>query len=204
MVHNNLLVWLKLETGGLAGPLDTDLSQLGEDVYPILEVVAILTDLDLNEVAKYRSAIFADDSEIALSSDYAMRLHHNSGLLAESQESGTLVPDAEDSILELLLSNGANPVGMRDNQFAILAGHNVSSHEMAFMRSKMPRLAKFLHHMPLDMATFTLGMNIWADNVQNEFFDEGADYCHYDDGVYSKVTRNILHAKKIKGRLFGD
>ena len=82
-MQNHILIWLKLETGGLSS-LVSEKNILGSEYFPILEVSAIITDTEMNEITTYRQAIFQESSEVDKCSEKALKMHNATGLIDEA------------------------------------------------------------------------------------------------------------------------
>lgn len=188
-----IFLWLKLETGGLGDRLES--GELGCEKYPVFEVSAIITDSELTEIDTYRAAVFAEDADINSSTEYALKIHKESGLISEVMDSGIMIEDAERIIIEKLKMCGAEPFGSYQvGVSAHLAGQSLA-HEQAFILTKMPRLKKFLHHYPLDVASLMMGLSEWGgESIQDRWA-----LCDYDDtNPNSKIRRAIQGAKFIR------
>ena len=192
-MENNYLLWLKLETGGFA---NDDLPEgKGSKIYPVLEVVAVLTDaMYLDEVDSFRSAIYGN---LSTCSDFASKLHKETGLISEVIKSGIELLDAETKLIEMLISHGVEPYSRSANSVAFLAGQNINSHELLFIRDQMPRLSKFLHYSTFDLIGFCMADAMW-NPVSAQDRNDQIDW--YDDSPRAKVTRMISSAKHFKNK----
>ncbi|MCY9861316.1 hypothetical protein OTK49_02145 [Vibrio coralliirubri] len=193
---NNLFLWLKLETGGLASAMEGDTK--GSQCYPIFEAIAVVTDMELNEIESYRKAVYQDDADIMRSHSDAFQMHTQSGLLSEVADSGSYLSDIERELIELLQSCGAEPFSYQASAVAVLAGQNMSNHELQFVIDQMPSLRRFLHYSVFDLSTLMMGEAIWMP----EAVHEREAYCDWsDDSPKAKVTRMIQNAKYFKNSL---
>lgn len=193
-MHNHILLWLKLETGGLSS-LVSGKNILGSKFFPILQVSAIITDTEMNEITTYRQAIFQESSEIDKCSEKALKMHNATGLIEEVRESGVSLKQAEMDIIELLVEAGVEDAAQGVN-IAFLAGQNVSVHENQFLIHQMPTLKSFLHFSILDIAAIGLAQNLWNPESASEmgmYTDWG------DDSPNAKIRRTIQSAKYYKG-----
>ncbi|MBU2898331.1 hypothetical protein [Vibrio hepatarius] len=188
-MQNHILLWLKLETGGL--------SSLGSEYFPILQVSAIVTDTEMNEITSYRQAIFQESSEIDKCSEKALQMHNATGLIDEVRESGVTLKQAEIDIIELLVEAGAEASSQGVN-VAFLAGQNVSAHENQFLIYQMPTLKNFLHFSNLDIAAIGLAQNLWNPESASEM---GVYTDWSDDSPNAKIRRTIQSAKYYKNKI---
>ncbi|MDS1821566.1 hypothetical protein QX249_12910 [Vibrio parahaemolyticus] len=195
-MQNHILLWLKLETGGLSS-LVSEKNILGSEYYPILQVSAIITDTEMNEITTYRQAIFQESSEIDKCSDKALQMHNATGLIDEVRESGVTLKQAEIDIIELLVEAGAEALSQGVN-VAFLAGQNVSAHENQFLIYQMPTLKNFLHFSNLDIAAIGLAQNLWNPESASEM---GMYTDWSDDSPNAKIRRTIQSAKYYKNKI---
>ncbi|EGR2227525.1 hypothetical protein DZF79_04550 [Vibrio parahaemolyticus] len=195
-MQNHILLWLKLETGGLSS-LVSEKNILGSEYYPILQVSAIITDTEMNEITTYRQAIFQESSEIDKCSDKALQMHNATGLIDEVRESGVTLKQAEIDIIELLVEAGAEASSQGVN-VAFLAGQNVSAHENQFLIYQMPTLKNFLHFSNLDIAAIGLAQNLWNPESASEM---GMYTDWSDDSPNAKIRRTIQSAKYYKNKI---
>ena len=108
----NFLLWMDLETTGLD-------EQRGK----ILEVAVILTDLDLKELQRKSWVLGHDrDETLLLMNDYVLKMHMDSGLLAEVWESTLTMGQVVDSI-EQMFRNASCGGPSRSNIY--LAGSSI-------------------------------------------------------------------------------
>lgn len=192
-MNNNVFLWLKLETGGLASIADDGIK--GSAEYPIFEVVAVVTDMELNEIDSLRKVVFQDEANINRCHPDALRMHTQSGLLSEVEDSGYYLKDVEREVINLLTECGAEPFSNHASAVAVLAGQNVNSHELQFVIEQMPALKRFLHFTTFDLATMMMGESLWKP----EAAQERASYNDWsDESPKAKVTRMIQNAKYFK------
>lgn len=132
------LLWMDLETAG------TD-----ERKDPILEVAAILTDLDLTVLAAYETPVWPEqwDREEAVPAGidpYVLRMHAESGLWDACASDGISLHHAESELILRLSMSG-------DRGDFVLAGSGVSHFDRRFIDYQMPRLSKWLRYYSIDV-----------------------------------------------------
>lgn len=137
------LLWIDLETTGL--PKGNDYSGIH-----ILEVGAILTDLNLNKMDGYTEVIgmTQEAAEAIRSNDIVREMHKTSGLLVESVESQFTLDEAEASLVDMLTEHG-----IKKGEVAI-AGSGVTAYDFPIIKEKMPLLANMLTYYSYDIGIF--------------------------------------------------
>lgn len=136
--YPNKILWVDLESSGL--DLERD---------HILEVGAILTDDELNELTGYQAAIQLTPAAIQrIKTDkWIQDTHLENGLLKECKHSTVTLRDAELEIIDsVLLKNDCVPGEV------MLAGGGVSHFDMAMIRRLMPELTTWLAYFMLDVS----------------------------------------------------
>ncbi len=115
----------------------------------IIEVAAIVTDTDFNELESYESVVFQDSTFIDNMDDWNTQHHTDSGLVAK-------IPTApkqdlvETKLCEIVAKHFAE-------EPAILAGNSIGQ-DRKFIDAYMPRLSKKLHYRMLDVTAWKLIM----------------------------------------------
>ena len=142
MPRDDIILWIDLETTG------------SDDDDKIIEVGAILTDRDLNEISYFESVISPKDaleqeeSYIRMAkNDIVLNMHTNSGLMYDFLAGqGLPIDEAEDAMLDWLSENGA-----KDSQHIPLAGSGVGHFDRKYIRRYWPRLDKKLTYWVYDV-----------------------------------------------------
>lgn len=134
------ILWLDLEMTGLSASQDL-----------ILEVAAIVTDWDFNEIATYRG-IIKNETKIlnkmlaANSSFWDVNIETRDGLLEQNKDGKPLL-EIEDEILAFI-----------DEHFKpslpVLLGGNSIHMDRRFIIEKWPRFDKRLHYRMLDVSAW--------------------------------------------------
>ena len=101
-MSSKYLLWVDLESTGLSTREDA-----------IIEVAAVLTDADLNELGRYESLVRLDEAgwERLMANDFVRTMHEGNGLLDALRDPATAVSlpstaDVEQLLLELLDKTG--------------------------------------------------------------------------------------------------
>jgi oligoribonuclease len=129
----NRLLWIDLEMTGL-----------DPDKHHILEVAAIITDMNFHELALYDAVIKQPASVLKHMEDWSRDHHKNSGLL-ERVPDGKSEKAAEADLLDLINGQIKGPV--------VLAGNSIH-HDRRFIRRYMPELEAKLHYRMVDVSAW--------------------------------------------------
>lgn len=132
------LLWVDLEMTGLDPAKDK-----------ILEVAAVATDLEMNEVARYRATVKADENfmrERMVGDFWEKNVKSRAGLL-EQNKNGEAVEKVEQQLMELVEKNFGKEV--------YLAGNSIHQ-DRKFIEREMPQLDKRLHYRMLDVSAWKI------------------------------------------------
>lgn len=132
------LLWLDLEMTGLHPVTDR-----------ILEVAAIVTDFDFNELDVYESVIYQPPEVLQTMNDWARQTHAASGLTDRAQAG----PNEQHVVAELADFIKRNFRG----EPAILAGNSIHQ-DRRFIRQWWPDIEQLLHYRMLDVSSFKIIM----------------------------------------------
>ena len=134
----------------------------------IIEVAAIVTDKQLNELDSYHSVVKQDSLFIEAMDDWNREHHSRSGLIeAISRGRDPLVVQNDLIHLVDVHFQGEPPV---------LAGNSVA-HDRLFIRTYFPQLAAKLHYRILDVTSWKLVMK-YMFGVE---FEKGGQHRAMDD-----------------------
>ena len=130
------LIWLDMEMTGLSPEEDR-----------ILEIATLITDKELNVIAKGPNlAIYQDENVLHNMNAWSQEQHNLSGLVERVRNSTTTEKEAEDKTIVFIARHVAP-------QCSPLCGNSVHQDRM-FMRHHMPRLEKFFHYRNLGREFF--------------------------------------------------
>lgn len=134
--RNDRLVWIDLEMTGLVPETDE-----------IVEIAAIVTDSELNELDEGVSYVVRPTDLTVLSTmdDVVVRMHTESGLLEEIPD-GTSLAEAGRAVLAYVRGHVA------EARRAPLAGSSVYV-DRGFLSRYLPELDDFLHYRLVDVST---------------------------------------------------
>jgi oligoribonuclease len=148
------LIWIDLEMTGLDTVNDS-----------ILEIATIVTDGELNILAKGPvCAIRHDDSFLKAMDDWNRAHHTDSGLWQRVVFSRYSMEDAESATIQFLkewVTKGASP----------MCGNSICQ-DRRFMHRLMPELESWFHYRNLDVSTIKLLANEWLPAELQEFEKE--------------------------------
>ncbi len=153
------LLWIDLEMTGLEPDKDK-----------ILEVAAIATDMDLNEIANYEAVVKVDDNWITerMVGEFCERNKESYDALVAQNENGRPVAEVERELLEFL-----------DKYFGkeiYLAGNSIHQ-DRKFIEREMPELNKRLHYRMLDVSAW----KIYFENALDKKFTKRDAHRALDD-----------------------
>jgi oligoribonuclease len=119
---------------------------LNDSVDQILEVAAVITDLDFNPVEELHRVVYQSPQVLQNMNDWCKKTHGESGLTAEIPK-GTPLEKVEAEILELINRNFA------PQDRIILAGNSIGN-DRRFVDRYMPKMAERLHYRMVDVSSF--------------------------------------------------
>lgn len=132
------LLWIDLEMTGL----DVNKER-------IIEVAAIITDMEFNELGCYESVVFQEQSFIDNMDEWNTSHHTASGLVAKIPQAPKQ-NEVESKLCELVKKHF-------NDEPAILAGNSIGQ-DRKFIDAYMPELASQLHYRMLDVTAWKLIM----------------------------------------------
>ena len=130
------ILWVDLEMTGL----DAD-----KDV--ILEVAAIATDWDFNEIASFETVIHQSDDILANMNPWCITQHGSSGLTERSRQSKISQKAAETKLVSFINKNFSR------DQPVLLAGNSIHM-DRRFISAQWPRVEAKLHYRMLDVSAW--------------------------------------------------
>lgn len=153
------LLWIDLEMTGLDPQRDK-----------ILEVAAIATDMQLNEIATFEAVVKVDEEAMKsrmVGEFWEKNSKSRDALMAQNQD-GKPVAEVEKELLEF--------VGQYFGQEIYLAGNSIHQ-DRKFLELQMPELNKKLHYRMLDVSAW----KIYFENALGKKFIKPENHRALDD-----------------------
>jgi len=144
---NKRLLWVDLEMTGLDDLKDS-----------ILEVAAIVTDVELKPLEEYHRVVFQPPEVLENMNDWCKKTHGESGLTAAIPQ-GTPLPQVEKELLELISRH------FSEKERPVLCGNSIGN-DRRFIDRYTPELARRLHYRMIDVSSFK---EVFRDRYQIEF-----------------------------------
>lgn len=153
------LIWVDLEMTGLDPMKDK-----------ILEVAAIATDMQLNEVARYEAVVKVDEKIIKsrMVGEFWEKNSATRDALIVQNKDGKPAAEVEKELLEFVDNNCGKVV--------YLAGNSIHQ-DRKFIEREMPELNKKLHYRMLDVSAW----KIYFENAMNKKFTKPENHRALDD-----------------------
>lgn len=126
--------------------IDMEMTGLDESVHVILEVAAVVTDLDFTPSAEYHRIVFQPPEKLALMDDWCVKTHGKSGL-TQAVATGTPLETVERELLELAAAHYA------PDERIVIAGNSIGN-DRRFIDKYLPTFAKRLHYRMIDVSSF--------------------------------------------------
>jgi oligoribonuclease len=128
--------------------IDMEMSGLELTKCRILEVAAVVTDLELKPLESYEAVIFQPPEVLEAMDEWCKENHGKSGLTA-AVASGKPEAQVEQELLALIGSH------FQESERPILCGNSIGQ-DRKFIDAYMPVLASRLHYRMLDVTSFKI------------------------------------------------
>lgn len=126
--------------------IDLEMTGLDDKTDSILEVAAVVTDVNLNTLEEYHRVVFQPAEVLDKMNDWCKKTHGESGLTA-AVPFGTPLATVEKELMAL----AARHFTSKDR--IVLAGNSVSN-DRRFIDAYMPQFTQLLHYRILDVSSF--------------------------------------------------
>ena len=153
------LLWIDLEMTGLDPAKDR-----------ILEVAAIATDMDLNEIASYEAVVKVDEkiTKSRMVGAFWEKNHESRDALIAQNQNGKDVLEIERELIDFIDKNFGSTI--------YLAGNSIHQ-DRKFIEREMPDLNKKLHYRMLDVSAW----KIYFENALGKKFIKPENHRALDD-----------------------
>ena len=176
-VDNNNLIWIDLEMTGL----DTVNDQ-------IIEIATVVTDKDLNILAKGPIMAIHQSDEIMAGMDaWNQKQHGGSGLIERVRNSTATEEMAEAETIDFLsqyIDAGKSP----------MCGNSICQ-DRRFMARCMPKLEAYFHYRNLDVSTLKELAVRWKPEVTKGFKKKGSHLAM--DDIIDSIDELSYYRKEI-------
>jgi oligoribonuclease len=134
--------------------MDCEMTGLDPTVNVLLEIATIITDYDLNIIARGPVLpIRVSEAKLAMMDGWNRRTHKKSGLLQRVQEEGVSTAEAERQTLNFIRRYCYK-------RTAPLCGNSIGQ-DKRFLARYMPTLHEFLHYKVVDVSSIKLLASEW-------------------------------------------
>ncbi len=142
------LFWIEIETTGLNA--DTD---------AVLEVACVVTDVDLNLIAKGLDLVVHQADEILLKMPDSVRsIHSTTGLLEKVKNSKLTFTQVEDEVVKFVTEY----CGFKTSPFC----GNTVGFDKEIVRKQMPRLFRYMHYRTIDVTSIAELCKRWYPRIE--------------------------------------
>ena len=168
------LLWVDLEMTGLSPTEDR-----------ILEVAAIATDWDLNEIETYTAVVKADETlmKTRMVGEFWEKNHESYEALMAQNASGKDVQVVERELMHLIDRNFGDEV--------YLAGNSIHQ-DRRFIENEWPKLNKKLHYRMLDVSAW----KIYFEGALHQHFVKPENHRALDD-IRGSIEELKWYLKKL-------
>ena len=176
------ILWVDLEMTGLNPKKDR-----------ILEVAAIITDWDFNEIATFESAVKVSPKIIKerMVGDFWDKFSDvKNSLIKQNKQSSSSSKEVEQELISFLNEHFKEDIS--NNEKIILAGNSIHQ-DRRFIRSEWKNLDELLHYRMLDVTSWKRVMNEKYHHV----FAKPEEHRALDD-IRGSIMELKYYLKKVK------
>lgn len=166
--------------------IDMEMTGLDESVHVILEVAAVVTDLDFTPSAEYHRIVLQPPEKLALMDDWCVKTHGKSGL-TQAVATGTPLETVERELLELAAAHYA------PDERIVIAGNSIGN-DRRFIDKYLPTFAKRLHYRMIDVSSFK---EIFKDKYGIKY--EKKDNHRAVEDIFESINELKAYLALVKG-----
>lgn len=150
--------------------IDLEMTGLDPDKDRILEVAAIATDMELNEIARYEAVVKVDEKlmKSRMVGDFWEKNHESRDALILQNENGKPIKEVEKELINFVDKNFGKTI--------YLAGNSIHQ-DRKFIEREMPELNERLHYRMLDVSAW----KIYFENALDKKFVKPENHRALDD-----------------------
>lgn len=164
--------------------LDLEMTGLEVETHKILEVAAIVTDIEFKNLGQFHRVVKQPQAVLDLMDDWCRKTHGDSGLTEAVKTKGVALSQVEKDLVDF-----ANQFYTLDEKI-VLVGNSINQDKM-FIDAQMKDFSKRLHYRIIDVSSFKeiykwkFGIAYKKDNSHRaitdieESIDELRTYCSY-------------------------
>lgn len=173
--------------------VDLEMTGLNPEKDKILEVAAIITDWDFNEIATFESAVKVSPKiiEERMVGDFWDKFSNvKNSLIEQNKQSSLSSKEVEQELISFL--NEYFKEDISNNEKIILAGNSIHQ-DRRFIRSEWKNLDELLHYRMLDVSSWKIVMN----EKYHRVFAKPEEHRALDD-IRGSIMELKYYLKKVK------
>ncbi len=173
--------------------VDLEMTGLNPEKDKILEVAAIITDWDFNEIATFESAVKVSPKiiEERMVGDFWDKFSNvKNSLIEQNKQSSSSSKEVEQELISFL--NEYFKEDISNNEKIILAGNSIHQ-DRRFIRSEWKNLDELLHYRMLDVSSWKIVMN----EKYHRVFAKPEEHRALDD-IRGSIMELKYYLKKVK------
>ena len=173
--------------------VDLEMTGLNPEKDKILEVAAIITDWNFNEIATFESAVKVSPKiiEERMVGDFWDKFSNvKNSLIEQNKQSSSSSKEVEQELISFL--NEYFKEDISNNEKIILAGNSIHQ-DRRFIRSEWKNLDELLHYRMLDVSSWKIVMN----EKYHRVFAKPEEHRALDD-IRGSIMELKYYLKKVK------
>ncbi len=167
--------------------IDLEMTGLNSDVDVILEIATIITDDQLNIIAKGPSLVINQlDEKLQIMNDWVRKIHTKSGLIEKVKASNVSVSQAAQETFEFIAEYCVK-------EKALLAGNSVWQ-DRAFLKKYMPEIVDYLNYRIIDVSSLKVLVRNWYPSNPHKDFKKSENHRALED--IEESIRELQHYRR--------